>query len=1615
MSLSLSDLTNQSLDKIKKTITKKQFELKKAIEETLQLKDYLDANHLIKVYQQCIESKQVKLIELALFDIKNLVEQGLFAGDQMIGDKKAIDVILEIVLSCQQEKEETLQIHMIKAIQTIMTNRKHHIHGQLTTQVFQLLINLHSVSKFVVIVNASKEACQKIVSTYFQRLEDFGILTETEYQQVIQKYENQGQLVLGKCGAIVNAEQYMRSLMTSLVDEVQIYSERRQIYDRQIEDLNQIKVIDLNLQEPNLRNVTVDKNLIQVYVTNEQNIKNGKFGWCVVCRKQASQYCKDSKVPICSKECKVVHLNSMNNFSQCYQHSNNSEFYFKDALEILEMLCQLSQKDSANPQQNQTVTKCKILSLELIYEALAQSNIILQNKQKFIQVIKEQLLESLLKNSLSSEKQLLISTMNIFILLIWKVRSHLKKELEALIENVYFKFLDSSNSSFDHKQYTLKVFNKIMTKPRIVIEIFVNYDCSLGQNNLLKKILDMQCRIIQGRFSKQEFQASITQNQETYLKSLCQDNYYGFIKCLREFCEQNEDPQNIIQVQQFDDQEDTTIQSQQLSQDPIEKQKQMKLEMNKAVQKFNFKPEHCIKHLIACQFMAIRDPKLFAQFLWENRDLNKDKLGELFGSSTEFNQQVFQQYIDFMNFKDLQVDEGLRYMLEFFTLPGESQQIDRIMEKFASKYCIDNPGIYKSAEAAYTLSYLLMMLQTDLHNEKNLEKMTVPQFFNLAKGINDGENLPQDLLLGLYQRIQKTPLALHAKEQAKRALEQANQVDQRRKHAMLAKETEESLKRWFKEHPNQDAYFYANSIDHVKSLLQQTWSAIFASISVFLEQAEDKLQIALCFETIQSCIYLMGRFDLDEEKDTFISFLQRYCTGIPNTYRQTVGVQALIRATIQSGQYLRKSWKVALQLVSRLEIMHQAVRKIKVDSPQKESYNQEDIQNIERLFQLISYDQIDKIFNMSINLDSNSILEFIRALCELSKEEIKQNRTFLLSRLIEVADFNMDRIKIVWSRMWEIMREHFLEVGCHQNVDLAIYAIDQLKQLSCKFLQQPELANYHFQKEFLMPFEQIFSHSQAQSQYKIQLREYLLSCMCMITNVCFNSLKSGWKIIMSIVNQALQEDQQQLVRLCVQITDKIMEDVNNQQVNQEIYMELIQALIKLTKNKEIHIVENAIKQLKTLVDHIVLIKNNDNKFLDSLWIPVLSSLSILYSDERADVQQLSVQTLFDLLQKHGSYQTIEFWKMILRGVIRPLFEEIQFSKLKLKKKQQSKKSIASTCKMTFQLFTDLVISRIQQIYPCINDLIDILVQLVLQTQDYISILCLQSLKKIIQNVGQSLTEDNWNVLIEQIQHLLQQCSPTELLEAFNLDEDFQKPLDELLKEEIRPKKFSLKINATECLSKQSIQERCLEILEVQVTQFQNHITQQNKQQILQLFQEQYQKCRRFNTSLYMRYFLEQWGVQWNFVQGSSQEFDDLENTYTTQNKQLSFINIELLAAKVLITFSNDPFSFVEQLISRFLDAYNGFSKPLHRQDTLNGNIEQLRHLESQIVISRLQLLFMENVFPWLKQNLKSKVVNKWLIQLLKAGLNVPGVENKEYNKILVNLLEEIINQENNVF
>ncbi len=57
-------------------------------------------------------------------------------------------------------------------------------------------------------------------------------------------------------------------------------------------------------------------------------------------------------------------------------------------------------------------------------------------------------------------------------------------------------------------------------------------------------------------------------------------------------------------------------------------------------------------------------------------------------------------------------------LLQSFRLPGESQKISRIVEAFAGRYFEQCSGVFKTSDAAFVLSYSIIMLNTDLHNKQ---------------------------------------------------------------------------------------------------------------------------------------------------------------------------------------------------------------------------------------------------------------------------------------------------------------------------------------------------------------------------------------------------------------------------------------------------------------------------------------------------------------------------------------------------------------------------------------------------------------------------------------------------------------------------------------------------------------------------------------------------------------------------------------------------------------------------------------------------------------------------------------------------------------------------------
>ena len=105
----------------------------------------------------------------------------------------------------------------------------------------------------------------------------------------------------------------------------------------------------------------------------------------------------------------------------------------------------------------------------------------------------------------------------------------------------------------------------------------------------------------------------------------------------------------------------------------------------------------------------------------------------------------------------------------------------------------------------------------------------------------------------------------------------------------------------------------------------------------------------------------------------------------------------------------------------------------------------------------------------------------------------------------------MNRIRLIWSRIWNVLSDFFVTIGCSENLSIAIFAMDSLRKLAMKFLEREELVNYNFQNEFMKPFVIVMWKSSS-----VEIRELIIRCVSQMVFARVNHVKSGWKIIFMV-------------------------------------------------------------------------------------------------------------------------------------------------------------------------------------------------------------------------------------------------------------------------------------------------------------------------------------------------------------------------------------------------------------------------------------------------------------------------------------------------------------------
>lgn len=194
--------------------------------------------------------------------------------------------------------------------------------------------------------------------------------------------------------------------------------------------------------------------------------------------------------------------------------------------------------------------------------------------------------------------------------------------------------------------------------------------------------------------------------------------------------------------------------------------KEKKTSFVKCTEIFNKSPKKGLAALCEKGFIKDpTDPKEVAEFFFhKSTRLNKKMLGEYLAKPS--NIDLLKNFMTLFEFDGLRVDEALRLLLKAFRLPGESQQIERIVELFAEAYVgcqsdetsfsahePDQEPVTPDRDAVFVLSYSIILLNTDLHNPQVKKQMDLDAYKRNLKGVNNGKDFPEWYLSKIYSSI----------------------------------------------------------------------------------------------------------------------------------------------------------------------------------------------------------------------------------------------------------------------------------------------------------------------------------------------------------------------------------------------------------------------------------------------------------------------------------------------------------------------------------------------------------------------------------------------------------------------------------------------------------------------------------------------------------------------------------------------------------------------------------------------------------------------------------------------------------------------------------------------
>ncbi|KAL3629400.1 hypothetical protein CASFOL_026622 [Castilleja foliolosa] len=713
-----------------------------------------------------------------------------------------------------------------------------------------------------------------------------------------------------------------------------------------------------------------------------------------------------------------------------------------------------------------------LFALGLINSAIELGGASFENHPKLLSLIQEDLFYNLMQFGLSMSPLILSTVCSIVLNLYHHLRTKLKLQLEAFISSVLLKIAQSNHgASYQLQEVAMEALVDFCRQPMFVTELYANYDCDISCSNLFEGLANLLSRnafpvnsplswmntlALDGLISLVQGMAErIGHDSSGFVEATLELDEYKSFWTLR--CDDYGEPRQWVPF--------------------VHNMKNIKTKLMVGVDHFNRAPKKGLEFLQELKLLPEKlEPRSVACFFRYTAGLDKNVIGDFLGGHDEFCVQVLQEFARTFDFRDMNLDTALRILLETFRLPGESQKIQRVVEAFSESYFEQSPHILVNKDAALLLSYSLILLNTDQHNNQVKKKMSEEDFIRNNRKINGGSDFPRDFLSELYHSICENEIRMVPDQnEAVAVLNRSHWIGLIHK----AKQT--------------SPFILADSGAHLDYDMFAICSGpAIAAISVVFDHAEQEDTLQSCIDGYMAIAELSASYNLREVLDDLVvslckfttllhpSFSERSILYFGDDVKAKLATFAVFNIANRYSDHIRSGWKNILDCILSLQKIGLLPARLASDAtddpgndqvkisvpaskvppaiPSRKSssimerfslllsldaeepapqLSDEQLAARQRTLQTIQNCHIDSIFAESKFLQAESLLQLVRALVAAAGRPLKGNSNnntynnnslqdedtavFCLELLITITLNNRDRIMLLWQYVYELI------------------------------------------------------------------------------------------------------------------------------------------------------------------------------------------------------------------------------------------------------------------------------------------------------------------------------------------------------------------------------------------------------------------------------------------------------------------------------------------------------------------------------------------------------------------------------------------------------------------